>query len=140
MARLPRLPFVRVCADGAKTIPARMTSPRPTAACPGQRTTWAEISISKTKHLPPQALSGANRLADTFVRNIMHGNLGGEAEEWSLDEALGCMEAFHVLEALPESGVRCICSSVIAQSSSRMLRAFTPFRPVWFVTINQDPE
>ena len=70
---------------------------------------------------------------DTFVRNIMHGNLGGEAEEWSLDEALGCMEAFHVLEALPESGVRCICSSVIAQSSSRMLRAFTPFWPVWFV-------
>ena len=60
MARLPRPSFVRVCADGAETIPARMSSPRPTAACPGQRTTWAEISISKTKHLPPQALSGAN--------------------------------------------------------------------------------
>ena len=37
-----------------------MTRPWPAAACPGQRTIWAEISISKTKHLPPQALSGAN--------------------------------------------------------------------------------
>ena len=39
-----------------------MTRPWPAAACPGQRTIWAEISISKTKHLPPQALSGANHL------------------------------------------------------------------------------
>ena len=37
--------------------------------------------------------------ADTFIRDIMHHD--GEAEEWSLDEALGCMKAFHVLEALP---------------------------------------
>ena len=36
-----------------------MTRPWPAAACPGQRTSWAEISISKTKHLLPQALSGA---------------------------------------------------------------------------------
>ena len=28
----------------------------------GARTPWAEISISKTKHLQPQALSGANIL------------------------------------------------------------------------------
>ena len=60
--------------------------------------------------------------ADTFVRNIMHGNLGGEAEEWSLDEALGCMEAFHVLEALPRKWsplhlFKCNCTEFFKNTS-----------------------
>ena len=59
---------------------------------------------------------------DTFVRNIMHGNLGGEAEEWSLDEALGCMEVVHVLEALLRKWsllhlFRCNCAEFFKNAS-----------------------